>query len=181
MTPRRLLLVALLCALSSPASAEELRCEVACPTPLWWATQLVPSPAIASGDDTSFALRWQLTPLLYGWGVNSRVSGWRAFVVEPNVRHGGSIELFISPELIFHDDTLIIMRPGLRAYLPLIERGESLSASLAVSHQRVDRVDAAAVELGIYALFGILGLQASWAPGPKTPAQTMFTLRLRYF
>jgi len=152
------------------------------PVALWLTTQLVPSPSLAMGaSEVSFGLRWQVTPLLYAWGVNRKVSGWRSFVVEPNFRQGGSVELFVAPELFFTDSATVLVRPGVRAYFPVVDHGEYLSVSAAISYQRVGGRDAVAGELGAYMLFGILGLQVSVASGPATPMQTIATIRLRYF
>ena len=153
------------------------------PSPFWLATQLLPSPGVATGDgQVGFDLRWQLTPLLYSFGVNRRVSGWRAFVVEPYVRHSGSVELFVSPELmILAGHAAFFARPGARVYFPVLEHGEVLSVSLALSYQRVGTRDAVAIEAGAYILFGILGFQVSCTPAQATPGQTIATLRIRYF
>ncbi len=152
------------------------------PTLFWLATQLVPSPGLAVGaGEASLSVRWQLTPVLYAWGVNSRVRRWRTVVVEPNARYGGAIELFAAPEVVLSTHRVTTVRPGVRAYLPVRERGEALAVSVGLAYQRVAETDAVAIEVGAYALFGIVGLQLSYAPGPATPAQTIATLQLRYF
>lgn len=152
------------------------------PTLPWLGAQLVPSPQVAIGAGAvHFGVRWQLTPLLFAWGVNRKVSGWRTFVVEPFVRHGGAVEFFVSPELLFTEQPAVLLRPGLRAYFPVLEHGEALSVSAGLSYQRIGAIDGVALEVGAFILFGILGLQVSWAPGPQTAGQTIVTLRLRYF
>ena len=152
------------------------------PSFLWVATQLVPGPELAFGDGRrTLGLRWQLTPLLFSWGVDRRVSRWRTFVVDPFARHVGSIELFVSPEVLLTDPLSLVLRPGLRLYVPVLEHGETLGLSLGTSFQHVDAVDAMAIEAGIYALFGVVGLQASFAPGRATRAQTVIALSIRYF
>ena len=90
------------------------------PDAAWAITQLVPSPEIAVGGEERGAhvgLRWQVTPLLYSFGVNRRVSPWRAFIAEPMVRQGGSVEAYVSPEWIDEGPRAIdrfALRPGLR-------------------------------------------------------------------
>ncbi len=151
-------------------------------TPLWFATQLIPSPIIAAeGRQARFGLRWQVTPLLYSWGINRKLSGWRVLVVEPLVRHMGSVEFYASPEIYVGSEVIALLRPGMRAYLPLVEHGEYLSASLGVSYQRAQGHDRAAIEIGLYALYGTLGIQVTHAPGPTQPLHTMVSLSLRYF
>ena len=152
------------------------------PTAFWLATQAIPSPALVLDQESVyFGLAWQLTPLLYSWSANSKVLGLRAFVVEPNLRYGGSLEFYASPEVLFLEHTSVVLRPGLRAYFPLLEHGEMLSSSLGVSFQEVAGTSAVAGEVGVYGLFGILGLQLSQALSPSARAATMATLRLRYF
>ncbi len=152
------------------------------PTLPWLAAQLLPSPELAvGGDQVHLGVRWQVTPLLFAWGVNRKVSGWRTFVVEPGVRQGGAIEFFVSPEVLFTPRVDLLLRPGLRAYFPVLEHGEALSVSLGLSYQRVGLTDGVAFEAGAFILFGILGVHVSYAPGPTTVGQTIATLRLRYF
>src|SRR5262245_21237036 len=53
----------------------------------WALTQLIPSPELAVSDDGAlFGLRWQLVPFLYSFGIDPRLSPFRAFVVEPLMR-----------------------------------------------------------------------------------------------
>jgi hypothetical protein len=153
-------------------------------TPLWLLAQLVPSPELAYGDGTArYGMRWQLTPLLYSFGIHRELSPWRVFIVEPIVRHSGSIELFVSPEFIWYGGGLAkgwFWRSGARSYFPLIERGEYLSVSIGASFFDFAGRGGAAYEVGVYSLYGIVGVQLTWAPGGG-PAATIATLRLRYF
>jgi hypothetical protein len=155
------------------------------PTLLWAATQLLPSPGYAYGEGSShFDVRWQLTPLLYSWGMNRRLSPWRFFVVEPMTRQSGSLELFFSPEYVtaagssFSDG--ILLRTGVRSYFPLVEHGEYLSCSLGASHYLIERHSGAAVEAGAYVLYGTVGLQITYSPS-RLPTAWIATFRLRYF
>src|SRR5262249_17835578 len=73
----------------------------------WALPRFLPSPELAFGrqrslDDaghvdrgvsTAFGLRWQLTPVLWSFGVHRRQSRWRFFVVDPFARQSGSLEL----------------------------------------------------------------------------------------
>jgi len=153
-------------------------------TPLWLLVQLVPSPEIVHGDDvTRFGMRWQVTPVLYSFGVNRRVSPWRAFIVEPFVRQSGSIEVFVGPEYIPYGHSVwdsVLWRAGARVYLPVLEYGDYLSVSLGASYFSFAGDPGAAYELGVYGLFGIFGAQLTWSPSGG-PATTIATLRLRYF
>lgn len=148
----------------------------------WLLVQLVPSPELWIGaSGTRFGVRWQVTPLLYSFGINRKLSPWRAFVVEPLTRHAGSIELFGSPEYVAGAAAGgWMVRGGIRSYFPLLDRGEALSCSLGASvlHAR-DRV-AASYEAGIYTLFGGLGAQVTVTPTAALRSTTI-TLSIRYF
>lgn len=150
----------------------------------WLLTQLIPSPELALGDaGAHFGMRWQVTPLLYSFGLYPGVNPWRFFVVEPIVRQSGSVELYVSPEYLaiaprFRDRMLL--RAGVRSYFPLVQHGDYLSMSLGSSWFRIGGQDGAAYEVGVYALFGIFGLQVDYAPGFKRAAW-IGTLRFRYF
>ena len=154
------------------------------PTPLWLVAQLAPSPEIAYGESVArLGLRWQLTPLLYSFGTNRRLSPWRIGVVEPLVRQSGSVELFLSPEYLVRGPTFWdgwLWRAGLRTYLPIVERGDYLSVSFGASCYEFAGRAGASYEIGAYVLFGIVGAQITFSPR-SGPAQTIATLRLRYF
>lgn len=151
----------------------------------WALTQLVPSPQVALGhprDGAAFGMRWQITPLLYSFGANRRVSPWRAFIVEPIVRQSGSVELFVSPEYLALPAPAaekISLRAGARSYFPLLARGEYLSVSMGAAYSSFGR-GGVGYEVGAYVLYGGLGLQVTVSPSPDQPP-CIVTLRLRYF
>jgi len=155
------------------------------PSLLWITSQLIPSPELMSvkNSNSRFGLRWQVTPLLFSFGINRKLNPWRFFVVEPLVRQNGSIELFFTPEwLNLTDDftTNWLFRGGVRAYFPLYRRGEYLSGSVAASYYNFNGDQGVSYEAGIYLFFGILGFQATYSPEMKS-SPWIFTLRLRYF
>lgn len=155
----------------------------------WIALQLIPSPGVAFGERGAHGMMtWQLTPLLYSWSLDRRLSPLRFFVVEPLVRQSGSVEAFISPIYLgrgaFEDS--LGFRAGARAYFPITERGDGLSWSLGTSahwfHDASSRGDDLGVtfDAGIYTLFGTLGLVASVSPWFKDNYVDVM-LRIRYF
>lgn len=152
---------------------------------LWIFSQFVPSPQFISLKDSGlrFGFRWQVTPILYSFGINRKLNPWRFFVAEPLVRQNGSIELFFTPEWINLTDkfkTNWMFRGGIRAYFPLYRRGEYLSGSLATSYYNYNGDQGISYEAGLYMFFGILGFQVSYSPDMKY-APWIFTIRLRYF
>ena len=152
----------------------------------WLVTQLVPSPELAYGQDVArFGARWQVTPLLYSWGIHRGLSPWRFLVAEPLVRQSGSIELFATPEYFVYGSSFAdgwAFRSGVRSYFPLVEHGEYLSVSAGASHFVLAGQSAVAWEAGAYVLFGAVGVQVTVSPTPSAaPIATIATLRLRYF
>jgi hypothetical protein len=182
-------LLALEAALIALALSDEGRASAATepavrPTLLWAAAQLLPSPQwrLANGV-VHGGVRWQITPLLYSFGVNRRLSPWRRFVVEPLVRHAGSVELFGSPEYLAVTPAFVqnwLFRGGIRAYFPLLHKGEVLSCSLGGSALYFLHHVGSAFEGGLYTLNGIVGAQVTYTP-TKSLRSTTFTLSLRYF
>lgn len=163
------------------------------PTLAWAVLQLVPSPELAFGrhrrigptgavetdNSPSFGLRWQLSPVVWSFGVHPGQSRWRYFIVDPSARHSGSLELSTAFEYIGGHVDKTLVRPGLRAYLPIAEKGEYLSVSLGTSVYSYEGFRVA-YDVGAYVLAGMLGVQVTLAP-THAPLAAIGTLRLRYF
>jgi hypothetical protein len=148
----------------------------------WAIAQLVPSPLLVVGDGhVGGGLRWQLTPLLFSFGIAERP--FRSFFVSPIARHSGSVELHVSPEwacCAADGAQSWLARAGLRVYLPLIEHGEVLSWSVGASaYYAADGVGPAG-DLGIYTLFGVLGLTVTVSP-LLSQREVITALNIRYF
>lgn len=149
----------------------------------WLVLQTLPSPGVAIGDDRArLALSWQLTPLLYNFAVDRRLSRFRYFVVEPLFRQSGSLELFLAPGYLDRDGSAFDfgIRTGLRLYLPITERGDGLSLGLGSSvHWFEDRVGPS-FDMGLFTLFGGLGLVVQTSPWFLEDRFDV-ALKLRYF
>jgi hypothetical protein len=154
------------------------------PSLAWAMFQLVPSPEwLVEQGTVRFGLRWQVTPLLYSFGIHRKLSPWRSFIAEPLVRHAGSLELFGSPEYIAGGPSSggnWLLRGGVRAYFPLVQRGDYLSCSLGGSALHFRGEPAASYEAGLYTFFGVLGVQVTYTPAPALRSTTL-TLSLHYF
>lgn len=150
----------------------------------WILTQLIPSPELGLGvNGAVFGLRWQVVPFLYSFGIDRRLSRFRAFVVEPLVRTSGSIELFVSPEYLALDPSWsrrFGFRAGIRAHFPLIEKGDYLSVSLGSAYVRFGERESASYQFGAYLLFGFVGLEQSIVPG-LDEARWIGTFNVRWF
>jgi hypothetical protein len=165
------LVAVLLLTLASSASASDRHPHPSIP---WIVTQAIPSP---EHTGRSFGLRWQVTPFLWSWGIHRNAPRrWRAFVIEPSMRHSGSFEIYASPEWL--RDRGFFGRAGLRSYFPVAERGEALSISIGTNawydHGRVGP----SVELGAYTLYGFLGVLLTHSPQLVNATWTV-TLQVR--
>ncbi len=149
---------------------------------LWGALQLVPSPLLVAGDQgASGGVRWQLTPLLYSFGIAERP--WRTFYVSPVARHVGAFELYLSPEWACCStarESSWLGRLGARVYVPAIGRGESLAVSVGGSYYYENHRHAGAGELGIYTLSSLFGLSVTFAPR-LTHREVIFALTWHLF
>jgi hypothetical protein len=154
------------------------------PTLVWAALQLVPSPEwMGDGAGSHAGMRWQVTPLLYSFGINRKLSPWRTLIAEPVVRHSGSIELFAMPEYLSKSGSFAehwLFRGGLRSYFPLMSKGEYLSASLGASLLHFDHRVGAAGSAGIYTFYGFVGAELTYCPTPGLRGATL-ALSLRIF
>jgi hypothetical protein len=150
------------------------------PTLPWLGAQLLPSPELSLGDGAGFGLRWQLTPLLYSFGIHRSLSPWRTFVVEPLTRQSGSIELHLSPEYLTALDDHFGGRVGVKSYFPVWQRGDNLSFSLGASYLQFGSRRAAAYEAGIHVMAGFVGIEVAYAP-LLDPVELILALKLRAF
>ena len=173
-------------ALSQPAEAREaspaFRVSPTAAAVSWTIAQLIPSPLyVASSDRVGGGVRWQVTPLLFSFGVAAKPL--RFFVIDPVARHSGGIELYVSPEwacCAFGTGTSWIARGGARLYFPLLGRGEGLSGSVGGSYYRASDGDGGSIEAGLYTLFSVIGLTVTVSPR-LTGREVMTALQIRYF
>jgi hypothetical protein len=185
-------IAALLTAIAAPAVARAEHQPVPLPaepassqaTFLWAVLQLIPSSEVVIWDGTiRYGARWQITPLLYSFGGNRKLSRWRSFVVEPIVRHSGSIELYVAPEVLSggfaNDADRWIVRGGLRSYIPLLDRGEYLSASFGSSVLTARGTAGVGVDAGLHTFGGLFGVRVGYSPTPGLRMTTIgFELRI---
>jgi hypothetical protein len=150
------------------------------PTLLWMLTQVIPSPEVGfGGAQPAAGLRWQLTPLLYSFGIYRKLSPWRTFVVEPLTRQSGSIELFVSPEYLASRTDDWLVRVGVHATFPLRERGEQLAVTIGAGIC-LGTESSAEIEAGVSVFAGTFGLFFAYAPRVSLAPATL-TLRVRWF
>ena len=145
----------------------------------WYFLQLLPSPGFKIGA-SSASFRWQLTPLLYSWGVHPRISPWRFGITEPLTRVSGSIEF---PLQIGYAPTPISTQwhwsVGARAYFPVAEYGEGWSLSLGAFRSQKANQSGWTTEAGAWFLFGFFGFTAAYTPNLPSE-EWAFHFRIRY-
>ncbi len=153
-------------------------------TGTWLMLQLLPSPGVIHARGrAALTLKWQLTPWLWSFGIDPRLSPLRTFVAEPAVRYSGSVELVVEPQYwaVFPAaGDRFGARVALRSYFPVLHRGEYLSLSLSSGGLWFPRQGAASIELGAHILFGVLGLTAGVDAGPGFRA-LRYGLKVRVF
>jgi hypothetical protein len=154
-------------------------------TLLWTVLQLVPSPEVLVWNGAArFAARWQITPLLWSYGINRKLSPWRSFVVEPIVRHAGSIEAYLSPEILAGSlapgTERWLLRGGLRSYFPLLAKGDYLSGSVGGALLHAGDRNGPAFDAALHTLAGFFGLRAGYCPTPGLRVTTV-ALEIRIF
>ncbi len=176
-------LVLTLAWLAAPAPAEAQReLSPVRPTGVWAGFQLLPAADLVIDEGRlRGGLHWQVTPVLYSWSRDRRVSPWRFLVAEPMVRHDGSLELVAVPGIVLGDRPSASFRALTRATFSLAEHGERASLSLGAGYGRFLRRDVAVVEAGLYVLFGIVGVRAAWMPRPGALRTFALSFQLRYF
>ena len=163
------------------AAADAPRPEITLP---WTIAQLVPSPVwLAGREETRFGLRWPITPLLIAYRMPQGAQKLRGFVIDPLARVSGSVELDVTPWLARLRDVqggALGVATGLRTTVPLVEHGEGLALTAAVSWLFLERQGSAVYEAGVSTLFGIVGVDVGYAPTLLGGAG-LFSARLRYF
>ena len=177
-----------------PDQSFQWRSPVIIPSIQWVFFQLLPSPEIvvgrsrtiaadgtsSGGPSTSWGLKWQFTPFLWSWGIHRKQNPFRTLVVDPLARVSGSIELSTSIEYLGGEVNRPLLRPALRTYVPVLQRGENLAISLGTSIYRYDGSLRVAGEVGAYVLNGFLGVNVVFAP-THAPLTSIITFNIRYF
>lgn len=138
---------------------------------VWLPLQLIPT--ITWYNDplrSNVGFEWEVTPILYSFGMNDQISPWYSFIVEPTARFVGSIEVTAAGQVY----TSKLGRSYFAAYgqfmgfVPLSERGEHLTLNAGVAAYRLDKETRVFKVLGVSSFFGMLHLNLKHAGGPST-------------
>ncbi len=143
----------------------------------WMITQLFPSPTWLNdrnenNNGLTFALRWQITPLNISFSNNKYVSPVQFFFVNPMRRYTGSVEFFVQPEIATGSLNIsgfnkLGIGVGSRLNIPIKHLGEHLYMSLGGKYtfrknNLENRNGYYGIEGGVYAIFGVIGLQLNY-------------------
>jgi hypothetical protein len=143
----------------------------------WGLLQIIPSPVFFQDANENnariqFGLRWQVTPLNISFKSNRYISPVQFFKINPVRRFTGSFELFTQPELTLSDAKYSSLRrfslgSGGRIIFPVSGEGQNLAVSTGakyVLHKDFFGNDKSywGIETGIYAIYGLLGLQFNY-------------------
>ena len=160
----------------------------------WALIQAVPSPSFYqdNNNDNSrfqFGLKWNITPVNISFNANELVSPVQFFKINPVRRYGGSLELFIQPEWAtaqfqYADLNRFMLTGGTRLYIPVIEDGEYLSASVGTKYTQRKSISGEdkgtfGIEAGGYILFGMLGFQLNY--NFSTESRYSMSFNLKYY
>lgn len=138
---------------------------------VWLPLQLIPNLTLFSGSsDSRFGFEWEITPVLYSFGINKYVSPWYAFIVEPTARFTGSVEFQIAGQIFTTKagSSYFASSAHLMGYIPLIERGEHMTLNLGLGAYRIAGETRLAKVAGVSTLFGIIHLNLKHVDNPPT-------------
>lgn len=160
----------------------------------WTLLQLVPSPVFYQDSDDNnariqFGFKWHITPVNISFNPNKYVSPVQFFRIDPVRRFTGSAELFVQPELAtaefkYSNLSIFGLTTGLRAVLPISERGEDLAFSIGGKYTyrknfTEDKNAYYGIEAGFYFFGGMLGFQ--YTQNFNTKTNYNFNLYIKYF
>lgn len=143
----------------------------------WSLLQIIPSSVWISDNglnqnSLNYAFRWNVTPVNISFSTNKYVSPVQFIFVNPMRKYTGSLEFFVQPEWVLSSmDNSGYKRFGLgvgsRINIPVKNYGEHLYVSIGGKYnfrknEKENKNGYYGLEAGVYALFGIIGLQFNY-------------------
>ncbi|MBI4417758.1 MAG: hypothetical protein HY563_03205, partial [Ignavibacteriales bacterium] len=136
---------------------------------VWLPLQAIPNITHYNDARTSaLGFEWEVTPLLYSFGINRYISPWYSFIVEPTARFTGSIELAVAGQIFTTKlgPSYFTSSGHLMAFVPLSERGEYLTLNLGVGVYRLEGRTRLFKIVGMSTLFGMLHFNVKHTDNP---------------
>lgn len=137
----------------------------------WLPYQAIPNLTFYTGKPNSaFGFEWEVTPVLYSFGMNKQISPWYSFIVEPPGRFTGSVELNFAVQTFTQKvgSSYFGFSGTIMGFVPLIERGEHLTLNIGASVYNVGNDRPVFGVVGVSTLFGIVHLNVKFSPPKKT-------------
>jgi len=147
----------------------------------WLAFQAIPSMMVISHPgDIPFAFEWEVTPLLYSFGMTRLVSPWYSFKVSQVARFTGSIELKATGQISTRKmgSSYFGSSAQLIGHIPLIERGEYLGLNVGVAKYAFAGSSPWFKVVGVTTLFGFLEFNFKHSSDPQ---MWMGSIEFRFF
>lgn len=147
----------------------------------WLQLQAVPSyTIIATPNGNAFGFEWEVSPLLYSFGMTKLVSPWYGFIVEPPARFTGSVEFVVSGQMLTKKigGSYFGGSAQLLGHIPLIERGEYLGVNIGAAKYFLGDSSPLFAVGGISTLFGIVHFNVKYSDAPST---WIWSLEFRVF
>lgn len=139
--------------------------------PHWYPYQFIPNVLVhtASGG-TAFGAEWEVTPLLYSWGMNPKVSPWSSFIVVPTARFSGSIEWTVAARAFTSKvgGSHFGVATHLMSHFPLSDVGELAGLNLGAGLQGAPDGWRLFKVAGVSTAFGMLHFNIAHADRPTT-------------
>jgi hypothetical protein len=147
----------------------------------WLPYQALPSMMVISHPgDIPFAFEWEVTPLLYSFGMTRKVSPWHSMFVLPPARFTGSIELKVTGQLSTRKTgrSYFGSSAQLIGHIPLIERGEYLGLNVGVAKYAFAGSSPWFKVIGVSTLFGFVEFNFKHS---SDPSMWLGSIELRFF
>ncbi len=138
---------------------------------VWLPLQLIPSVTLYNDAARSnFGFEWEVTPLLYSFGMNDQISPWYSFIVEPTARFVGSVEISLAGQVYTTKlgQSYFSSSGQVMGFIPLSERGEHFTLNLGLAGYRIGEETRVFKVIGVSSFFGMLHFNLKHAASPST-------------
>jgi hypothetical protein len=133
----------------------------------WWQAQTIPSLSWTSRyGATNFSFEWEVTPVLYSFGIAKQARSWYFFIVDQQARSFGSVEINISGQISPSKitSTHFGWSAQLLGHLPIIEYGEYLGMNIGVARYMIGSLSSNYIVTGVWTMFGFFHLNFKYSP-----------------
>jgi hypothetical protein len=136
----------------------------------WLIQQVLPSYSwTCFQNQTNFAFEWEVSPVLFSFGMNRLNPKWHFFKVSQPERFTGSVELILSTQLYTSKvgTSYWGFSGQILAHIPLIEYGEYLGLNLGVARYTIGGMPSNYIIGGFSTFFGFLHFNLKYSPSDR--------------